>query len=278
MSDLGTQVIADLIVTSILAIAGYVRHRWRGFWTRQNPGIRPWILVGMLAVWFVTNVWASTAASPEPTIAFTVTSLPMVGVVGGELWRYWRIGIRGADFRVGRGLNYRQALALCINQLDFLGTGAAKLTAERQPFEAALKRCHRPGRAVRFLLLDPVQGAPQLADAARRAGKDREAYGEVLRHSLRLIADLRKERALNIEVRFYPHLVEYRLMFINDSFCLASYNVYGEGDGSQLPQLMLVKSAGGRDVESFYYPMKAYFERLWEASKPWDFRSGITAD
>jgi hypothetical protein len=275
MSDLFMQVLADLIVAVVLGGAGYVRHRWRGFWTRQNPQIRPWILGGMLIVWFGTNVWASTAAWPQPVIAFTVTSLPMIGVVGGELWRYWRVGIRGADLRVGRGLNYRQALDLCTNQFDFLGTGGAKLTAEHKAFEAALQRCHRPGRPVRFLLLDPVRGASQLADAASRAGKGRETYAQLLKGSLRIIADLRQQRALNIEVRLYSHLVEYRLMFINDSLCLASYNVYGEGDGSQMPQLMLVKSAGRRDVESFYYPMKAYFERLWEGSKPWDFQSGL---
>jgi len=118
----------------------------------------------------------------------------------------------------------------------FLGTGAAKLTREDE-FENAIRRC-RPEQPIRFLLCKPTYDF--LIEAARRFGVDRDEYKTIVTNSLRKIAEL-KEKYKNIEVRFYSQFQVFRLMFIDDSICLVSYNVMGEGDGSQLPQLHILK-------------------------------------
>jgi hypothetical protein len=68
-------------------------------------------------------------------------------------------------------------------------------------------------------------------------------------------------------------------MFIDRQLCLCSYNVFGEGDGSQLPQLHLAKAAlSARDTTTLYYPFDLYFSWLWNLSESWDFHSFINLD
>jgi hypothetical protein len=86
---------------------------------------------------------------------------------------------------------------------------------------------------------------------------------------------------MNIEVRFYPSATNrdlpiFRLMFINNLICLVSYNVLGEGDGSQLPQIHLYRPDQDRDIKSFYYPFRLLFDRLWEESAIWNFRDYLS--
>ncbi len=150
----------------------------------------------------------------------------------------------------------------------FLGIGAAKLTSE-ETFEAAILRC-QANRPPRFLLCDPESQA--LADSARQAGKDRDEYRDRVRESLRRIAQLRERRAAKIEVRFYKDNPEtFRLVFIDNHLCLVSYNALGEGDGSQLPQLHIRAYHDAREVSTFYWAFRNYFDRLWGNATPWDF-------
>src|SRR5438445_6738292 len=101
-----------------------------------------------------------------------------------EVAHLLQVGIHGADVQASKGINPERALALCTNELDFLGTGAWKLT--REPgFESAVRRCQRADRPVRFLLLDPRAGEKLLGEAAQRAGFDRDEYRNRVRESLR---------------------------------------------------------------------------------------------
>jgi hypothetical protein len=100
----------------------------------------------------------------------------------------------------------------------FLGVGARKLTENSSEFEAALKRCNRPNRPVRFLLCKPT--STLLSRAAQSAGEAVNAYEHRVLESLKVIAMLRKNRDWNIEVRFYQ--IErplFRLMFIDSWLC-----------------------------------------------------------
>jgi hypothetical protein len=199
---------------------------------------------------------------------FAISSMILLCFNWGQLRRFWVVGLRGADPTIATGINYSGALALCKNQLEFLGTGAAKLTAEKE-FQNALLRC-RHDRPAKFLLCKPT--AEILTAATKRAGRDADAYRKVVLDSLRVIARLRKDRNLDIEVRFYTEPSIFRLMFIDDSVCLVSYNVFGEGDGSQLPQLHVVRTPDNeRVVNSFFYPFKVYFDELWEHGEVWNF-------
>jgi len=140
-------------------------------------------------------------------------------------------------------MNYERALKACNNQLEFLGIGAWKLTKEKE-FEQTIRRCNRRNVPIRFLLTKPEN--PLLVQAAKQYGINSKEYQSRVRESLRKIADF-KNKNINIQVRFYPSQNKrdtpiFRLMFINDSLCLVSYHVFGEGDGSQQPQLHLKKS------------------------------------
>lgn len=119
----------------------------------------------------------------------------------------------------------------------------------------------------------------RLVNAALRCGKAENEYKNIVIDSLRKIARLKMERAICIEVRFYPNNYEpiFRLMLIDDSICLFSYNVWGEGDGSQYPQLHIVNGPQNqRTVQYFYYPLEIYFDNLWDISTPWNFSDYVS--
>ena len=203
---------------------------------------------------------------------FALPTLVILSLVCVLLWRelnkFWHIGLLRADLRTSEGVNYTYALKLCKNELLFLGIGASKLTADSE-FEQAINRCHRHGEStLRFLLVRPTSS--MLVAAEKRAGKREGDFSKKVNQSLRKLADLRRERGLNVEIRFYDGDPMFRLMFIDDTFCLFSYYIYGEGDGSQLPQLVIERSLERRDVESFYYPLRQYFQQLWDKSEEWD--------
>jgi hypothetical protein len=162
---------------------------------------------------------------------------------------------------------------MCQNSLDFLGIGAGKLVQNQNEFKTAIDRCNREDRPVRLLLIQPTD--PGLERIAKMAGKDQQAYRKGVVESLRFIARLRIEEQKNIQVRLYKDFQAFRLMLINDSICLMSYYVLGKGDGSNLPQLHIVKTASARDVDSLYYGFSAYFGKMWDDSQEWNFRDFI---
>lgn len=240
---------------------------------RHDPRFRPLALLVLGAAWLAMNLgyyWAGVARYDWFLIA---SSAIFGGFVWTELLQFWRIGIVGADRRTKSGLNYRIALGMCRKSLDFLGVGASKLTSEVDAFRSALVRCHSEHRAIRFLLCDPQH--PDLETFAARAGDRAGTYRQRILSSLDVIAALRTEKAVNVEVRFYGEqtMPLFRLMFIDDALCLASHYRFGAGDGSDLPQLH-VRRAGVREVEaaSIYFAFSAYFQELWRHSRPWDFQ------
>jgi hypothetical protein len=45
----------------------------------------------------------------------------------------------------------------------------------------------------------------------------------------------------------------------------------GEGNGSQMPQMIIRKPDGKNEVENFYFAFDHYFNSLWENSEQCDF-------
>jgi hypothetical protein len=209
---------------------------------------------------------------PRPELFALLAVVIVLGFSVWELVSFWRTGLQGADPSVAKGLDYAKSLALCRNELWFLGIGAAKLS-EQQNFEAALRRCSRVETGevrVRFLLARP--NSEFLRQAALQAGEAPDRYEHLVEDSLRRLARVLTDRAVKLQVRFYPDRVFvplFRLMFIDDRLCLASYNVFGHGDGSELPQIRVARN-DDRDYASFYYPFRRYFEALWEDAEPWN--------
>ena len=269
------EIVAALALTSVTWVSKTYVLALR----KRDPRL-PFISVIIpIVCWLALNflVFAMVQSHNPPwfltATASVLLAAPLLLFFWTELNQFWSVGLRGADRRIRTGIDYEASLKLCQNEWAFLGTGDSKLTELRE-FEDALARC-RQDRPVRFLLTKPTD--ENLTNAAKRARRPKDEYRQTVVTSLGRIADLRT-RFKNIDVRFYPELPKidpiFRLVFIDASICLMSYNVFGEeGAGAQLPQLHIVKGPErGRVVESFYYPMERYFEWLWDLSEPWDFR------
>lgn len=228
--------------------------------------------------WFVSNIlYAYTLRLPNPTLFALLSGAFLCHFLWKELSQFSIAGLLRLDQTVREGLDYDTALTLCTNQLEFLGIGASKLTSSKE-FEGAITRCNRLGTPIRFLLTKPDN--PILINAAKQKNVNPEEYKKKVQQSLERLSFFKTDRGMNIEVRFYPSatgrdLQFFRMMFINDRLCLLSYNVIGEGDGSQLPQLHLKNFTDKRDVGTFYYPFRMYFEKLWADSALWDFQFPI---
>jgi hypothetical protein len=266
-SDLLESPVRELGVAAAQAVVSWASQRALAAFTRSaSAGYLRVAVPGGFAVAAVAAYVALGWPHPE-WFAFTSLAVVLAFAVI-ELSSFWRAGIQGADAAVAKGLDYGKSLDLCHNELWLLGTGAAKLTREVN-FEPALRRCSRlEGGTIRFLLARP--GSEFLGDAAQQAKEPRDSYQDRVSESLRKLARFKRD-GVNLEVRFYPEkkfIPLFRLMFIDNRLCLASYNAHGHGDGSELPQLRVARNVA-RDYASFYDPFRRYFEALWKSATPW---------
>ena len=218
-----------------------------------------WIVSGIVVYVHFQIVWV--------VAAYFLSTVLMLMFFLRDRNKFDAVGIVGADKEIRKGVDYRQSLTMCTNRLKFLGTGAYKLTSSEE-FEKAINRCV-PNEPIQILLCKPTETA--LEEGAVRYGMDKDAYKGKVVESLRKLSNL-KGRYKNIEVRFYSHYQVFRLMFVDNSICLMSYNVLGSGDGSTLPQIHVLNAAHGQsEKQSFYYPLSKYFDDLWNKADIWDF-------
>jgi hypothetical protein len=188
-------------------------------------------------------------------------------------------GIAGADLRTNSGIDYRQSLRMATDGFEFLGFAGGKLVELAPDFEKAMERCHKQGHPIRFLLCPPDNRL--FIEAAKRAGKtDEREFEKIAIKSLKKIAELKNQRQFNIDVRFYSapteaDMPEFRLLFLNGSFLLVGYYIFGENRDRELPQMLLSKDRVRGEKSSFYYPFRMYFDSLWKRSAPWDFKQFI---
>lgn len=279
MGDLWIGVLANIISTVILLVLSQARPRLSFMLAGYDPRVLSRSFLMLPLIWaslnigFIYYVLHYNRSFPLLISVFFVSTVVILFLLWRELHKFWSLGIRGADQEIRRGIDYDKSLSLCKNQFAMLGIGAAKLTRQKE-FEAAVRRC-RPDQPIRLLLCKPTD--ENLTAAAIRFGKSRDEYQREVIGSLRRIAELKEQKGLNIEVRFHslnPSI--FRLLLIDDSICLLSYYILGEGDGSQLPQLHIVAPPQTvRVVNSFYYPFKLYFDNLWKASEKesWDYKA-----
>jgi hypothetical protein len=204
-----------------------------------------------------------------------LSSVAGVSVIGlflsmQKLYVLAKIGIYDVDLRTADGFGYNAALRSARKNIKFLGTGGYKLTAA-DSFEAAIARCEM-GAANRFLLIHPNSSV--LKRAAKLAGVQESGYSDKVKQSITKLAQLTKSRGFNIEVRFHngerdDDLESFRMMFVDDRFCLFSFNAYGKGDGTDFPQLIVQSKSNSDEAKSIYYGFERYFERRWAAAEPW---------
>lgn len=263
--NLIASLVYSLFLLAVMPLRDYAIRRW---WRYDVRGTRP-LIIAVVLPW-ILGVVCLEVQSQSAAIFFLAGGIGASIVLWREAAHFPRVGLFRADRSVAGGLGYDEALGLCQNELSFLGLGAAKLTTAKG-FEEAIRRCNRPNTPIRFLLSRPDN--PILVDAAVQNKKPNDAYQKEVENSLKRIADLKLSGRQNVEIRFYPshrYLPLFRLMFVNGTICIVSYYVFGEGDGSQLPQLIVRRFDDQRDVESFYHAFRLYYEKLWEESSPWD--------
>jgi hypothetical protein len=263
---IAVNLISDFVFVGLVALARFGASKIAG----SDPRYRKVNLFIVAVLWVLGNAFYFVSKWPFYTWFLLAATLVCGWVLYRELSQFWRVGLVGVDAEIRAGIDYQKSLQMCLSSLDFLGIGAAKLTGNRSAFQEAVSRCDRPGRPIRLLLSRPDNEG--LQKIARRAGAAADAYQRTVQESLRVIAQLRDQEK-NVEVRFYQDFPAFRLMFVNDNVCLASHYVLGKGDGSQLPQLHIVKTGSPRDVESLYYAFQEYFESIWQDSEKWDFRA-----
>lgn len=285
--DFTNSIIIEVIVAIILATLAWARERFILALYRIDPRLIPFSFYFLWILWAAINIVTLVSVLRQPISSLTMylavgtfilTWLMLFIFTWREVDQFWKIGIRGADKSIKTGIDYTKALKMCKNNLVFLGTGAAKLSTA-DGFEDTLVNC-RQDKPIKLLLTKPTDES--LANAAQRGGRAKDEYKHIVLTSLAKIASIRQRRGINIQVRFYPEAPEYqpifRLMFIDESVCLVSYNIFGEGDGSQLPQLHVTRASEWERVSnSFYHPFELYFSWLWNLSDEWDFKSYIDA-
>jgi hypothetical protein len=188
-----------------------------------------------------------------------------------EIGRFSRIGVVDAYSTTVGGVNYKRALSMATKSMDFLGIGGDKITIEPE-FEEAMVRCASSNQKVRFLLSPHYN--PVLEKVARLNGTSAGSYGDKVKQSVTRIAELRKSRSLDIEVRYYAakhdkDYQQFRLMFINDHLCLWSWTVWGKHIGRDNPQVILKNLDHDAQVRvpSAYKAFKDHFDALWSDSE-----------
>jgi hypothetical protein len=278
MSSFLWGILSGIIANAIFAIIVKTFARLPSSLSRRDPRRASDSIVVMLVTWPLLNVILFIIVTIlEESVLFLIPipiSLITIAILFYmQLNQFWKVGIRGVDQNIGKGIDYKSALRLCKNELKFLGIGASKLTKEHE-FIDALSRCVSD-KPIKFLLLNPDD--TRLVKAAKRFNRPFEEYKKNVITSLRKISEIKRDRDFNIEVRFYSTEPFFRLMFIDSSLCLFSYYELGKGDGSQLPQLHIVKADERKQkAESLYYPLEKYFDELWEDSIEWDFQNHTT--
>lgn len=238
----------------------------------------PWLVHAVLGVFWLAAAYSAirfAVATGDVVLALTILVVPSAVTFGFQWYdtsRFWRVGIRAAHQDARDELDPKRTLLMVTNSLDFLGTGAAKLTDEDE-FKAAVLRCSASGATVRLLLSNPE--AENLRKAAQRANKHESAYQQAVSSSLKVIAELRNNRSARIEVRFYKGARRFRMMFINDEVCLLSYNVYATKEHPLSYPAVRLHKAADDELRSFYWAFRRYFQDEWESAEEWDFRSYI---
>lgn len=271
MNSLFVNILGGVVVLFLAFLFSYLKKKYSLILSRRDPRIPSVFLGSILIIWGIAGIIYVYMVYADNTLLrfapiYLIWSFSIVFYFWKQRQRFREIGIAGGDRQVIKGIDYKTSLKLCNNKLKFLGIGARKLT-EQDEFEKTIRRC-QPEKPIRLLLCKPTHEI--LRESAIRFGVDREEYKIRVIASLREIRDLHRKYK-NIEVRFYSGIQLFRLMFIDDSICLLSFNVMGQGDGSQLPQLHLLK--GQKEINSFYYPLERYFDGLWNSpdTEIWNF-------
>ena len=269
-------VLSSIVATALWSAVNLIFYARNRVYREQRfrANVAWWLrLTFILALSLLASVYIFTGN--QVRLVSSIAGVASFGLIASliKLYKLAKIGIYDFDVSVRSGFNYDAALKAASNNIFFLGPGAYKLTSSDE-FETAITGCQM-GVTNRFLLVHPDSDV--LRTAAKQAGVAEDSYANKVRDSIEKLARLAASRKFNIQVRFQDanredDLESFRMMFIDQRFCLLSFNAYGKGDGSALPQLIIQSKSRVSEEKSLYHGCSQYFERRWGAAKPWSMQ------
>jgi hypothetical protein len=268
---IATEVISNIvwIVLAVVIVWLAIRVRQKLVWWYVGAGRKLAIFIAFICVMLGASAYFQFLSLQNASYTFAITTAVICAYL---LYRFRRLGIIDVFTNTVNGIDYSASLRKPRHSFDFLGVGAHKLTSAPE-FREMIKRCAKAGRPVRLLLSHPDN--PVLRNVASRAGTDRNTYASRVRKSLKIVADLAIKEGYNIIVRFYyaespADFQQFRLVFIDDRFCIMSYTIWDDQEGRNNPQVILNAGQSEPPSTSLYYAFKDYFERVWTDGKTTD--------
>ena len=224
----------------------------------------------LAALWVTskgTDLWISTL------MAFLALA-PLVAFMAAWLTRSTSVGIVEVNRHTRGKVGPHSLLSDSTDGFLFMGTGASKLTSQRDAFEEAVLGATRAGKSVQLLLSNPDEA--NLRAAAMRAKRPEDEYRKLVLDTLRFVKEIKEQRGGNVQVRFYRGVREFRLFFVGNRYVVVSYNVYGVTSAEDFPSLVLLRDQR-QATRSFYWAFKTYFDREWDSAKTsrWDFNKYV---
>ena len=189
-----------------------------------------------------------------------------------ELFEKWR-GIEEATglegFRTelgGSDMHPREAIEAVQRNLDFMGHGASKWSAQVDQMAAMLLRLSdTPTGRVRMLVLNPVSDICQSKSRVRYPHDPGKLPRKILT-SLQRLEALAKIHD-NLHIKLYDHEPIFRLTIIDhDLVIVGHYRNYLRG--SEATPLLVINA---RFDWTFYLPFNRLFEAEWEAAADVDW-------
>jgi hypothetical protein len=209
-------------------------------------------------------------ASGWHEIILIVAFCPVFILCGYLLLGLYSASIVKVDFGASTGISFAQSMNRCTKSFRFLGVGAAKLTVEEDAFRAMAARCIQNGRSPQFLLCDPA--SPVIEKLEGIAQVRRKNFSGKVEKSYAAIRAIEGELAVTLDIRQYlaadyDAMPLFRLIFIDDEYCLASGGHYGKANhGVDIPQLLISRDQS----PALFTALDRYFTHAWAKGTPWD--------
>lgn len=145
---------------------------------------------------------------------------------------------------------------------QFMGVSTQFVTAIKyfRPKIASKTECK-----FQFLLLNPFLENKGTQVHAKRERKSVESLSGMIRSNSMLLDDIKKNNKIDIEIRYYDHTPDFRLVILNDSRCYVGYYGCEDLQGVELPQLAVIKTN-----LSIFAAFNALWEQRWHLAHPID--------
>lgn len=203
-------------------------------------------------------------------VILATTFCPVLLLCGYLLLGQYVASIVKIDFGAKNGISFEQSMRACKKSFRFIGVGAAKLTELEDPFRLMAGRCIQNGGSPQLLLCNPA--SPVIAKLEGIAQATRMRFTGKVERSYAALKALEGELSTTFDVRQYmandyDDMPLFRLIFIDDEFCLFCGGHYGKSDhGVEIPQLLVSRI----NSPALYSALDRYYKQAWAKATAWD--------